>query len=91
VQAVCLVSKLQWAIAERLNLLDLPAKLLQRTLVLGAGLTRAVAEVVDGVCLGIWLSVGLGDSRSESLSCTLGLGAGLTRAVAPVAYSRCSK
>ena len=52
------------------------------TLGLGAGLTTAVAEVVDGLRVGIgsWLS----DSFGDCLGSTLKLGAGLTAAVAEV-------
>jgi len=67
--------------AVRLELLNRGAQLLESTLVLGAGLARAVAEVVDlaGLCLGFRYR--LSHSLSDGLRGTLELGAGFSGAV----------
>jgi len=52
------------------------------TFSLGAGLTRAVAEVVDGVCHGYWVSSGVGHRLSDGFGSTLELVAGLAGTMA---------
>ncbi len=66
--------------AWHLKLLNCSAQLLESTLVLGAGLAGAVAEVVDlaGLCLGFRYR--LSHSLSDGLRGTLKLGAGFSGA-----------
>lgn len=75
--------------AIRLDLLHGRGQVVERTLSLGADLTRAVAEVVDSRGFRLGGSNWLGDGCGNGLGGALGLGADLAGAVAEVVDGLC--
>ena len=71
--------------AIHLESLDRGGQVLESALVLGAGLTWAVAEVAERFSLGIWLwgRVWLSNGFGNGVSCAFDFGAGLAGTVAP--------
>lgn len=76
-------------VAIRLDLLHGRGQVVERTLGLGANLTRAVAEVVDSRGFRLGGSNRLGDGCGNGLGGALGLGANLAGAVAEVVDGLC--